>query len=93
MRLLAQAANFSHDGPAGPGDFRLTLNKAAPANTASILFQNGFPGRAELGLTGDDALALRTSEDGATFADAIRVSPTDRVLSLSTGLKFGKATP
>jgi Protein of unknown function (DUF2793) len=57
----------------GTGDLRYTLNKQAPGNTLSLLFQSGFSGRAELGLTGDDDLRLKVSADGGTWREALRI--------------------
>ncbi len=59
-------------GEGGTGDLRYTLNKEAPGNTLSLLFQSGFSGRAELGLTGDDDLHLKVSTDGGTWREALR---------------------
>ena len=47
----------------GDGDLRYTLNKEAAADTLSLLLQTGFSGRAEIGLIGDDDLALKVSAD------------------------------
>ncbi|GJD63321.1 DUF2793 domain-containing protein [Methylobacterium frigidaeris] len=60
-------------GEGGSGDLRYTLNKEASGNTLSLLFQSGFSGRAELGLTGDDDLRLKVSPDGAAWREALRV--------------------
>ncbi len=60
--------------PAGTGDVRLKLSKQAASNTASLLFQDNYSGRAEIGLTGDDTLHLKVSPDGSTFYDAVRVA-------------------
>ncbi|MGX7703261.1 DUF2793 domain-containing protein [Methylobacterium sp. Gmos1] len=57
----------------GTGDLRYTLNKQAAGNVLSLLFQSGFSGRAELGLTGDDDLRLKVSADGGTWREALRV--------------------
>ncbi|MEH3144413.1 MAG: DUF2793 domain-containing protein [Methylobacterium frigidaeris] len=57
----------------GTGDLRYTLDKEAPANTLSLLFQSGWSGRAELGLTGDDDWRLKVSADGASWREALRV--------------------
>ena len=53
--VQAQASLFSH---AGSGH-QVKLNKAAAGETASLLFQDGFSGRAEIGLAGDDDLHLK----------------------------------
>lgn len=55
------------------GDHRLAINKAASGDTASIIFQTGFAGHAEIGLTGSDDLAVRASPDGSIFVDALVV--------------------
>lgn len=52
-------------------DIQLKLNKAAAGDNASVIFQTGFSGRAEFGLTGDDDFHMKVSPDGATFYDAI----------------------
>ncbi len=57
----------------GTGDLRLTLNKETAGDVLSLLFQSGFAGRAELGLTGDDDLRLKVSADGAGWQDAFVV--------------------
>jgi len=35
--------------------FSLTINKSAPGNTASVIFEDGFSGRAQMGLNGSDS--------------------------------------
>ncbi|WP_164712442.1 hypothetical protein [Methylobacterium currus] len=60
-------------GEGGTGDLRYTLNKEASDNTLSLLFQSGYSGRAELGLTGDDDLRVKVSADGSAWREALRV--------------------
>ncbi len=60
--------------PAGTGDLRLKLSKQTAGNAASILFQDAYAGRAEIGLVGDDNFHFKVSPDGSTFADAMVVS-------------------
>lgn len=71
--VKANAASFNALSVAagGSGDFRAVLNKATAANTASLLLQDGFSNRAEIGLKGDDSLRVTLSPDGATFVDAV----------------------
>lgn len=77
LSVKSDAVLFSHDDAApGTGDMRLTLNKSASAKTASVVFQDGFSGRAEFGLAGDDNWHVKVSADGATWKEAIVV---DRV--------------
>ncbi len=60
----------------GSGDLRLTLNKEAPGDVLSLLFQSGWGGRAELGLVGDDDLRLKVSADGSSWHEAFAVDRT-----------------
>lgn len=48
----------------GADSHRLAINRGASTGTASIIFQSQHSGRAEIGLTGDDQLSIKTSEDG-----------------------------
>lgn len=52
---------------------QLKLNKNAAADTASLLYQDGWSGRAEMGLTGDDDFRIKVSADGAAWKDAISI--------------------
>jgi hypothetical protein len=58
---------------AGAGH-QLKINKAAPATTASLLYQTGFSGRAEMGTTGDDDFHVKVSADGTTWRDGLIIS-------------------
>lgn len=78
LAVSAPATLLNH---AGAGH-QLKLNKAAAGDTASLLFQTGFSGRAEMGTTGSDEFQIRTSADGTSFQTGIRVSPTGVKLEL-----------
>lgn len=67
----------------GSGDLRCTLNKEGAANILSLVFQSGYGGRAELGLIGDDEMALKVSADGSAWTEAVRVKP-DGTVGLGT---------
>jgi Protein of unknown function (DUF2793) len=75
LTVRAPASLFTHDGT----DHRIKINKAAAADTASILFQTAFSGRAEFGLTGDDSLKLKTSANGSAWVDALTVDTTGKI--------------
>ncbi len=60
-------------GAGGTGDVRFVIDKEADGDTASLLFQSGFSGRAEVGLVGDTDFVFKVSADGATWTDAIRI--------------------
>lgn len=68
---LAVAATASLLTHAGAGH-QLKINKAAATDTASLLFQTGWSGRAEMGTAGSDAFEIKTSADGSTFHTALR---------------------
>jgi len=71
---------FTHEG----SDHRVKVNKASTTNTASHLFQTGYSGRAEFGLTGDDDFSIKTSIDGASWTTVLKASTTD--ISLLQGV-------
>ena len=50
------------------------INKAAAADTASLLFQTGFSGRAEIGITGDDDFHFKVSATGSSFNESLVVA-------------------
>ena len=68
----------------GSGDIRLAMNKAADTATASLLFQSGWSGRAEIGLAGEDALSVKVSGDGAVWREALKVNPADGAVRVAT---------
>lgn len=65
----APATLLNHAG----NGHQLKLNKNAAADTASVLFQTGFSGRAEIGLTGDDDWHVKVGPDGIGWREAIIV--------------------
>ena len=67
LAVASEASLFTH---AGAGH-QLKLNKAGAADTASLLFQTGWSGRAEMGTAGNDDFAIKVSDDGATFHTAM----------------------
>ncbi|MBU1324879.1 MAG: DUF2793 domain-containing protein, partial [Alphaproteobacteria bacterium] len=69
----------------GSGDVRLALSKDAEARIASLLFQSGFAGRAEIGLVGDDRLSLKVSADGVTWREGLSIDPADGRVSFPRG--------
>ena len=81
---------------AGTGGHQVKVNKAASGDTASLLFQTGFSGRAELGTIGGDDFRLKVSADGTSFADGIVVAGADASVSTPGGLRLpdgSAATP
>ena len=80
--VAAAASLFNH---AGAGH-QHKINKNAAGDTASLLFQTGFSGRAEMGTTGDDNFHFKVSADGSAWNEAI-------VVDRSTGRVSLPATP
>ncbi|UWQ39552.1 DUF2793 domain-containing protein (plasmid) [Leisingera aquaemixtae] len=80
----ADAANpLSVSGPAtllthaGAGH-QLKVNKAASSDTASVLFQSNWSGRAEMGLAGDDDFSVKLSADGSSWSTALALKANGR---------------
>ena len=77
-KLAAKSAAVLFDN-VGNG-VQAKLNKHAATDTASILYQTNYSGRAELGLTGDDDFHVKVSPDGASWHESITIdSATGRV--------------
>jgi hypothetical protein len=67
LSVRSEASLFSHEG----AGHQLKINKASETDTASVLFQSNWSGRAEMGLTGSDDFLLKTSADGQSFAPTL----------------------
>jgi hypothetical protein len=72
-------------GEGGDGTLRFKLSKESAAKTLSMLFQDNFSGRAEIGLTGDDDFHFKVSADGSTWIDAIVVDKSSGAAKLNSG--------
>ncbi|MFK3779927.1 DUF2793 domain-containing protein [Agrobacterium sp. NPDC089420] len=96
LALASPASLFTH--ALEDGSHRMTINKAGKADTASLLFQSGWSGRAEMGLAGHDGFSIKTSADGASWHTALlcsgdgRVSMPNRPLAV-VGLPAGTTKP
>lgn len=75
--VSAQATLLTHEG----NSHQLKVNKASQSDTASVVLQTNWSGRAELGLCGDDALHLKVSADGGTWHEAVVIDPATGHLS------------
>jgi hypothetical protein len=67
LAVGADATLLSHDG----AGHQVKINKALAADTASMLFQTGWSGRAEMGTAGDDDFAIKVSADGSSWTTAL----------------------
>ena len=84
LSINAPASLFNH---AGAGH-QVKLNKAAAADTGSFLFQTGFSGRAEFGLTGSDDFQIKVSADGASWFNALQLERTSGRIRAMTSLQL-----
>jgi hypothetical protein len=67
LAVASPATLLTHAGD----DHQLKINKALPASTASLVFQTGWSGRAELGITGTDDFSIKVSANGNSFTPAV----------------------
>ena len=83
-RLAVSSAGvlFNHAG----SDSRVKLNKNAAGDTASLLFQSGFSGRAEFGLAGDDDFHVKVSPDGSAWNESFIINRTSGLITIGNGL-------
>ena len=82
LSVAGPATLLTHGGT----DHRLKVNKALPVDTASLLFQTGWSGRAEMGTAGTDDFSIKVSADGTTFKEAL-------VLDRNTGAVQAPGNP
>ncbi|GAW37124.1 hypothetical protein RA2_04199 [Roseovarius sp. A-2] len=70
LAVASPATLLTHEG----AGHQLKVNKAISTDTASLLFQTGFSGRAEMGTAGNDDWSIKVSPDGITWTEALRVA-------------------
>lgn len=70
--VASPAVLLNHEG----AGHQLKINKNLPADTASVLFQTGLSGRAEMGLAGSNDYSFKVSPDGGVWHDAITIDRT-----------------
>ena len=81
LAVASEASLFTHTG----AGHRLKLNKAAAAETASVVFQTGYSGRAEFGLAGDDDFHVKVSPDGTSWLESLVVARAGGAVRLPQG--------
>lgn len=85
LSVSAPATLFNH---AGSGH-QLKLNKAVAADTASLLFQTGFSGRAEMGTAGSDDFSVKVSPDGSAYFTALEADAATGEVTLPMPVHLG----
>ena len=84
LAVAAHATLLSH---AGAGH-QVKVNKAGASDTASLLFQSGWTGHAEMGLAGGLDFTLKVS-NGTAWATALSAAHGTGVVSLPQGAVIG----
>ncbi len=69
LAVSSPATLLNHEG----AGHQLKINKNTATDTASLLYQTDWSGRAEMGLAGNDDFSIKVSADGSTFTEALRV--------------------
>jgi hypothetical protein len=82
LAVAAPATLLTHEG----AGHQLKINKATTGDSATLLFQSGWSGRAEMGLAGSDAFRVKVSPDGAAFHDAMVVDPATGQVTFPAGV-------
>ncbi len=85
LTVSSDATLLNHAG----GGHQLKLNKASASDTASLLFQTNWSGRAEMGTAGSDAFSIKVSADGSAFFTGLSIAPASGQVSLPAPLKLG----
>ena len=80
-------------GSGGDGDVRFSLNRETISDTASLVFQSGFSGRAELGIVGSDDFVIKVSPDGSTFHTGIIINKDNGFVTLNKMFGTSPSTP
>ena len=78
LTVAAPATLFNH---AGTGH-QIKVNKAAFTDTASLLYQTNFSGRAEMGLAGSNDFSIKVSPDGTAWTEALRIDAATGAVTL-----------
>lgn len=88
LSVSAPATLFNNVG----AGHQIKVNKSQPSDTASLLFQTGFSGRAEMGTAGTDDFAIKVSANGSAFYTAISVAAATGKVSLPAPMVLGGQT-
>ncbi len=75
LAISAPATLFSHEG----AGHQVKVNKASTGDTASLLFQSNWSGRAEMGLAGNDTFSIKISGDGSNWDEALNLAPGSQI--------------
>jgi hypothetical protein len=69
-------------------NFNVTVNKGGSggnaADTASFIFEDGFSGRAQIGLCGDDNFRFKVSSNGSTWSNPLTIIASNGNVGIGT---------
>ena len=84
LSVTSPATLLNHQG----GGHQLKINKAGSGDTASLLYQSNWSGRAEMGLAGNDDFSIKVSADGGSFTQALHIDGASGAVTLpATGTR------
>jgi hypothetical protein len=69
LALKSPASLFDNEG----AGHQQKINKHAAGDTATVLYQTNYFGRAEMGLAGDDDFHFKVSPNGSTWYEALKI--------------------
>ncbi len=81
LAVKSPASLFDHVG----NGHQVKVNKATETDTASLLLQTHYQGQAEIGLTGDNDLHVKVSDNGQTFKEALIIDHASGAVSFPHG--------
>lgn len=80
LSVSSEAVLLNHSG----AGHQLKVNKAATAETASLLFQNNWTGHAEMGLAGSNDFSVKVSDDGSSWITGLAINASTGHVGLGT---------
>jgi hypothetical protein len=85
LAVASTATLLTHVG----AGHQIKINKATAGDTASLLFQTGFSGRAEMGTAGSDSFEIKVSADGSAWFTALAADPASGRVTLPAPVLLG----
>ncbi len=83
LAVSSPASLFNHQG----NGHQIKLNKASQSDVASVVFQNNWSARAEIGSIGDRNFSIKVSDDGANWNNGLIVNNTSGEVEFPSGIK------
>jgi hypothetical protein len=84
LSVSSDASLLSHDG----AGHQVKINKSSATETASLLFQSDWSGRAEMGLSGDDEFSVKVSADGSNWVTSLEIDGVSGAVGVSAPLNL-----